>query len=95
MRDYFCIGSSPWNESCAQAGDPDYQAKALKECRRFIHLLRNTFGPEPEGAELRTKSFEHDFGTYYEVVCWFQTDHAKARAYAMHCEDDAPATWEG
>lgn len=95
MRDYFCIGSSPWNEPCAQVGEPDYQTKAFKECRRFIRRLRKTLGPEPEGAELRTKGFEHDFGTYYEVVCYFDIENELARAYAQRCEDDAPATWEG
>ena len=35
MRDYFCIGSTPWDEPCAQVGEEDYRAKAPKECRRF------------------------------------------------------------
>ncbi|MDP3779320.1 MAG: hypothetical protein Q8R30_04735 [bacterium] len=93
MRDYFCIGSAPWDEPCAQVGEPDYRANALKECNRFIRLLRKTFGPEPEGATLCIKSFSHDFGTYYEVVCYFSD--AAGRKYAQQCEDDVPPTWEG
>ena len=95
MRDYFCIGSSPCEEDCAQVGQPDYRRKAIAECYRFIQLIRDTLGPEPEGAELRIKAFEHDFGTYHEVVCWFETDNEAAREYAHRCDDHAPATWEG
>ena len=95
MKDYFCIGATPSEEDCAQVGTPDYHRKAIAECYRFIQLIRDTLGPEPEGAELRIKAFEHDFGTYHEVVCWFETDNEAAREYAVRCENDAPATWEG
>ena len=82
MRDFLSIGSSPWDENCVQVGQSDYYEKAREECMRFIQLLRQKFGPEPEGAELRIKDFPHDFGTYCEVVCWFDTDSAEARACA-------------
>lgn len=95
MRDYFSLGATPVDEPCAQVGAPNYRTEALKECRRFVALLRRTFGPEPEGAELRIKDFPHDFGTYYEVVCHFETDNAAARAYALRCDAETPATWEG
>ena len=95
MRSYFCIGSSPHEEDCAQVGQPDYRRKAIAECQRFIQLIRDTIGPEPEGAELAMKSFDHDFGVYFEVVCWFETDNDAAIAYAQRCDSDAPATWEG
>jgi hypothetical protein len=95
MRDYFSLGQTPSEEDCAQVGQPDYRQKALAECERYIELIRATLGPEPEGAELAIKSFSHDFGTYYEVVIWFEPDDATAVAYAERCEDDAPTTWEG
>jgi hypothetical protein len=95
MRDYFSIGPTPSAEDCAQVGQPDYHQQAVEECRRFIELIRKTLGPEPEGAELAIKSFPHDFGTYYEVVVWFERDHAAAVAYAERCEDGAPTTWDG
>ena len=95
MRDYFSIGPTPSEEDCAQVGQPDYRRKAIEECQRFIELIRTTLGPEPPGAELAIKSFPHDFGTYYDVVVWFEPDDAAALAYAQRCEDDAPRTWEG
>jgi hypothetical protein len=95
MRNYFCLGPSPAEEDCAQVGQPNYRETALAECRRFIQLLRATFGPEPDGAHLRVKWFEHDFGAYCEVVCSFDPERAATVAYAQRCEDDAPVTWEG
>ena len=95
MRNYFCIGASPSEEDCAQVGQPGYRKQALAECQRFIQLIRDTFGSEPEGAELAIKSFDHDFGVYYEVVCWFDIENQAAREYASRCDSDAPTTWEG
>jgi hypothetical protein len=94
MRDYFCLGPTPSEEDCAQVGQQDYRKNALSECQRYIELIRDTLGPEPEGAELAIKSFPHDFGTYYEVVIWFESNDAAALAYAVRCEDEAPRTWE-
>jgi len=95
MRNYFVIGSSPYEEDCVQVGVPDYYPKALDECQRFITLLRTIFGPEPAGAQLAIKAFDHDFGTYHEVVVWFDTDIPASIEYAERCDNDAPATWEG
>ena len=66
----------------------------LRQCARYIELLRRTIGPEPEGAQLGIKWFDHDFGAYCEVVCYFNIEHKTAVAYAQRCEDDAPVTWE-
>lgn len=95
MRNYFCLGPTPSEEDCAQVGTPGYQRNAIAECTRFIQRIRDTLGLEPEGAELAVKSFDHDFGVYYEVVCWFETDNEAAIAYAQRCDSNAPATWEG
>lgn len=89
MRDYIDIGSTPANEDCEQLG-PNYDAqKARKECRAFIHQILRELGPEPEGANLAIKSNPHDFGTYLEVVCYFDDKNEKARNYAFRCEDTA------
>jgi hypothetical protein len=95
MQNYFCIGSSPSEEDCAQVGAPGYREQAVAECTRYIELLRRAIGPEPEGARLAIKWFDHDFGAYCEVVCYFNSENRAAVEYAQRCEDDAPATWEG
>jgi len=75
-------------------GEEDYLPRAREECRRFIALLCKKCGPEPEGACLIVKSFLHDFGNYLDVVCYFDENLPASVAYAMHCEDNLPATWD-
>ena len=94
MRDYIDIGSSPSEEDCAQVGSPDYERRARTECARFIELIRKTLGEEPPGAHLAVKSNPHDFGTYYQVVCYFEGSDEEAREYAFRCESEAPARWD-
>jgi len=93
-RDYMHIGPTPADEPCQQVGTPDYDPiKARQECNRFIAAIRQTLGPEPEGAHLSIKSNSHDFGTYLEVVINYDTDDEEATKYAYRCESDAPTTW--
>ena len=46
MQDFVTLSTAPVDESCAQVGQPDYYDKVKGECRRFITLLRKTFGDE-------------------------------------------------
>lgn len=93
MRDYINIGSTPPEEDCAQVGSDDYRTRALAECRRYIDVIRAKLGPEVGSAVLSVKSFPHDFGTYYEVVCFYDDDDALGQDYAFKCESDGPMTW--
>jgi hypothetical protein len=94
MRDYIDIGPSPADEPCAQLGSEGYEEKAHAECKRFIALIRKKFGPAPPGASLKIKSNAHDFGIYYEVVCYYDTEDKEAIDYAFKCESDTPLNWE-
>ena len=94
MRDYLSIGSSPCNEDCAQVGTPDFPERSRKECWAFIHQLERVFTNFPEGCYLGVKSFDHDFGTYREVVCYFDDQDEVAAAYAYNIENNTPATWD-
>jgi len=93
MSDFVVIGPTPSDEECAQVGDDNYFVQSQLECRRFIELLRKTFGPEPVGSYLTTKAFPHDYGRYYEVVCYFNEDVPVSIDYAFRCEREAPTTW--
>jgi hypothetical protein len=95
MQDFMTLGTAPVDEPCAHVGQPDDDGKVKSECRRFIMVLRQTFGDEPTGARFTIKSFNHDFGLYYEVVCLFDTDDEEAAPDAFRCEAELPATWEG
>jgi hypothetical protein len=93
MTEYIEIGPAPANEECAQTGTDEYGERSRRECRRFITLLRAAFGQEPEGARLRVQEFPHDFGTYREVVCEFDSAKPAAVRYAQRCESDQPGEW--
>lgn len=96
MQEYINIGPVPCNEDCQQLGDPHYSSKkATEECERFIELIRKTCGKEPGTARLAVKAFNHDFGTYKEVVCWYDDRDEVGMDYAFHCESHSPVNWQG
>jgi hypothetical protein len=94
MRDYMEIGPSPCDEPCVNVGEESYDPRARDECARFIELIRKKLGPEPDGARLAIKSNPHVFGSYLDVVCYFEDSDEEARAYAFLCESEAPRTWQ-
>ena len=94
MKDFIIIGSAPYEEDCVQVGANDYARRAKIEGLAFIGAIRMKLGLEPEQAHLAVKSFPHDFGTYYEVVCHYDDTNEKATEYAFKCESEGPATWQ-
>ncbi len=95
IKDIIYLGASPSEEPCVQLGTPGYLHVAFDECTRYIRLIRNTLGIEPEGARLFIKRNAHDFGTYLEVCCEYEVQNEPAERYAWACEDKAPKTWKG
>jgi hypothetical protein len=94
MRKYVELGQAPWNEKPTPVGDSEYRVCAIRECETFIQAIRNYLGHEPTGACLDRKSFQHDFGTEYQVVCYYDETVPEAVQYARRCERQVPATWE-
>lgn len=93
-HDVIPLGTVPSHESSADMGKTDYAAIAFFQCRRFIVLLRDVIGLEPEGARLRVRRSEQAFDPYIEVVVEYNDQNDAARAYAMRCEREAPKTWK-
>ena len=98
--DYIDIGPAPYDEDCVQVGTAGYAVRARAECQRYLEALRAHYGPEPEGAKLQVRGFPHDFGQYYEVVCYYDPVRANSTAveYAFKCEEGLakwPATVTG
>jgi hypothetical protein len=94
-RDYLNIGSVPADEDCQQTGMPSYNATmARAECRAFLNQLIRQFGREPGSARLAIKSFPHDFGTYSEVVCYFDDSDSEGMDYAFKLEGEMPEKWD-
>lgn len=94
MRDYINIGSSPAEETCVQVGTEDYARLSRIECNAYIEAIRKKLGDEPVGARLAIKAFPHDFGTYNEVICYYDDEIQESVEYAFKCEAEAPGTWE-
>jgi hypothetical protein len=94
MRDYINVGPVPANEECQQVGTASYDPlKAREECTKFITHIRDVLGNEVGTARLGVKSFPHDFGSYYEVVCFFDDEDEAGINYAYQVESDAPVKW--
>ena len=96
MRDYITLSSTPYEEDCAQVGSEDYAARAKDECSRFMTQILRHY-PNPAKGMLATKSFPHDFGSYYEVVAYFDdADEESTRwAYSIEADDKGVlSTWE-
>ena len=93
-KSYISLGPAPSEEDCAQLGDPGYTEQAQEECFRFIRLIREKLGVEKGSARLRSKPQPHDFGTYYEVVCWYVAEDLVGEEYAWLCESQCPRTWD-
>jgi len=93
---YLELGPSPIEEECVQL-DPnkDYISDMKAECRRFKALLDRTFPNYAENhACFAVKRFEHDFGTYYEVVIFYDEDDEESEGFAYEVERNIPLRWD-
>jgi hypothetical protein len=93
-KDVIWLGPAPAEEECAQVGRPNYREQVFAECRHYIEAIKKKCGEPPEGATLRIKGQEHDFGTYYEVVVEFDSDNGEAARWAYHVDASVPTRWE-
>lgn len=90
MQDYMELGPTPAAEPCAQVGSDNYDVDAREECGRYKNLLIERFGhPERFGI----KRFPHDFGSYYEVVVYFDDDDQESLDFAINVEHNIPENW--
>jgi hypothetical protein len=96
MMENLNIGSTPNEEECAQVGNADYYERAIKECRAYMAQIQKHY-PEPENGYLKLKGFPHDFGSYYEVVAYYDQSDAEAVKWAYDIEGDdlgVLSTWD-
>lgn len=92
--EYMEIGSAPYEENCVGVtSDGDYHQAMKNECRRYKTLLEGAY-PPPGDAHLGIKSNPHDFGTYYEVVAYYNPSHEDEVQWAFMLEGDIPGTWD-
>jgi hypothetical protein len=83
------IGSTPYNEDCAQLGSEiyDYRIMAKLECIAFIEQLKRLNGTPPDGVSFRITSNPHDFGSYLDVTVIYDEDDETQSDYAYKCEE--------
>jgi hypothetical protein len=90
---FIALGAVPARESPAPVGEPGYAEGALRECQRFMTVLRTAIGPEPDGARLRIRRSATEAGFYLDVIVEFDEENTTARAYAIRCDREAPTRW--
>lgn len=81
--DYLVVGSNGF----AQVGDPDYFAKAKIELRILLEFLHANYPVPNEFASkacFSIKVFNHDFGTYHEVVALFDDQYLTTLEESEH-----------
>lgn len=93
--EYIELGPTPSSESCQHLG-PTYDAiKAKKERQVYIDQLERQFEKEREtGIVFRSKSFPHDFGTYWEVCVFYNENDEEMTNAAFHVENNSPEFWD-
>jgi len=90
MRDYIALGPTPCGESCEQLGANYDPTKAAIECSVFINQLDRVF----PGNEFGVKRFHHDFGTYMEVVVYYDDSNESEIDSAFNVEGNTPEYWD-
>ncbi len=92
--EWFDFDTVPYEEQCAQVGEPNALQKMKDEAKRTKALLIQKFGEPPIGVLIRPHRNEHDFGFYYSLRLYYNPNLPDAVAYAMACEAEFPETWE-
>lgn len=93
--EYIEIGSTPYDEDCAQVGTYNYRELAKKEMDVFIDQLNRRF-PEAEekGIRFKVKWFSHEFGSYGEVCMYWDMDDPIADEYVYVIDKSTPSNWD-
>ena len=94
MQDHTFVGSCPSEERVVQLGSPNFSSRALAHCVAYRDQLIREFGPPPGTSYLKVKRQEHDFGFFFEVAVFFETENQKEVDYMYTLEDHSPTKWD-
>ena len=97
MRDYIEIGPTPSDENCAQVGDIYYGIRSKIETTAYLNQLNRMFPEVLNSSTLRfsIKTFQHDFGSYKEVVINYDSDDEEEYEIAISKIDkNIPSNWD-
>jgi len=86
MRDHLHVGPTPAEEECANIAEPRGDVANRAECIAYRHALERFYGEPPNEARFGIKSQLHEFGSYREVVIYYNPDDELEAAYAFNVE---------
>ena len=96
MTDYLNIGPTPYDVDCAQVGSPDYIRLSTIECRAFALQCQRVLRAKYPDYTVRVgiKAFPHDFGTYWEVVVYYDPENEEEIKQAFYLESADISDWD-
>lgn len=95
MRDYIHIGPAPASEDCAQVGETGFRERAKKEMQLYIDQTYRQFSElENSSVYLKAKWFQHDFGSYGEVVVCYDDENPEQIELALKIEREVLDYWD-
>ena len=93
LMQYLSLGSTPAAEDCIQVSSThDYLPDMTNQCQRYKEMLIAKF-TNCDKVNFKIKSFEHDFGTYKEVVVEYDSCNSEATEQAFFIENNLPENW--
>ena len=96
MKNYLTLGSTPCDENCAQVGSDNYYDQSQIELHIYGKYIHRLF-PEilkSKTLSLKIKSFPHDFGTYRELVLYYDYSNEEELSLAYSIDEFIPHTWD-
>ncbi len=93
MKDFVILGPIPPYESCEQVGDNCDYNKMREECRIYRNQLIRMFPLTTKGY-FGIKSFSHEFGTYMEVVAYYDDADQDSLDWVYNIESNLPLNWD-
>lgn len=100
MKDYMYVGSSPYEEECAQSGTIGFHEVNRFQCGVLRDQLVREYkathngADVPDGCELATRREPGGNGGYYEVVANYDDSDEKGADAAFWMEANLPANWD-
>jgi hypothetical protein len=95
MKDWIGIGCTPSDEDCVQVSPQESYSEAMTvELLAFKHQLERLFAPELPSNRFGIKYFQHDFGQYGDVVCYYDDSIEESAEFAFDVEGKVPEKWD-
>jgi len=94
MKNYIPLGPTPNNEDCAQVSSDNFKAQSAIEIAAYIAQLKRMFLDLPPGVTITSKAFQHDSGTYREVVVNYDDNDKNQADSVIDIENNLPENWD-